>query len=871
MGFFLTDEQVAETKSKNSNNPASIKENRAAAKKTTNSKIKTLDPNLRGCDNCTLKSTWPRITSPRMKLSGNTKDPEILILGEAPSSEDDRKGYVFSDEAGKLLRQSLPGRELDRIAFQGMTRCLPDNRTPTHAETHACSVHLEKDLDDLGSIKAIIGVGGVPLSYFFDVSGASILRAHGIPFPIKVGQHALWYYPMLHPSFVMRMKNDSKGFGDGPVMPVFKSDLKNFFNQVDRWKSPEIVDFQKSSVRIARTLEDAENLLSQMSGPLGVDIETLKLRPFELESRLLTAAFSDGKITFAFAIDHPELVNDWGLDFFLRTVRSHHMVFHGAHMELNWIRYLLAEDKNMPIENHGIWDDTMAIARLYFKRENIRGLDIVSRIVLGTNIKKVGEVDASRIMDYPLSEILPYNGLDALATRLIYDRIRRHVNTRDYERILGATDATVNMEIAGLPGDLEVAKQYDDEWRAKSEAAEIESKRIYEVRKYEQDTGKPFKIGSAEVVGKVLAEWGKLPLPQNKRSYVTDDEVLNRVAPDHPLVKRVLAYREAEKTRSTWIAPVLSAPSIYRDACIHPSYETTRTATLRRSSNQPNIQNWPKRRHRQIRRMVKANLERLEKKLNKRLVIAAFDQGQLEARLLAMASKDRNFCDKIISQYDIHSYWLERVIYHAPDYLDRIASKSNQTDEKAIRKHGRTLIKTDFVFSSFYGAPATSISRLTGIDLEIVRVLHKELWDEFPKILEWSRARRKEYERTGSILTLTGRERHSILWGNETINSPIQGTGADIMADCMAELTALARKHRDWFLQPRIDIHDDLTFFLPADDLDELSEYMLFIAKVMTKVRYDFQIVPLMVEAGIGDNWADLEEVLVHVGEDYVR
>lgn len=849
MGFFLDEAAVVEP-------PRPLATNRVTAKRnptTKQQRVMVFDPAMRGCEHCALRAQWPQLTSPKMRPTGNRRDADVLVLGEGPGETEDRQGKVFVGKTGTLLRTHLPARHQERLLFQNAVRCRPpENRTPTGPEMHACSLHLERDIEQL-KLKAILGVGGAPLARYFPET--TILRAHGIKFPVRIGEQIVWYFPIFHPSFVARMRDEHQGKDDGPALPVFRADIKRFFRELDNWPKPKIANLSPKDVVVAWTEEEARSVLSRMDKHKAVDLETTKLRPYEKGAIVLSAAFSDGKLTVAFPIQHPEHPTTWGLPLLLETIKRDPFIAHSATMELSWFRWLLGS----PLAQHAPFDDTMCLARLYHERESIRGLELLSRIHLGINVKALAQVKASRIMDYPLSEILPYNGLDALATALLYQKTAHHVNKRDYARLLKATSACVGMELSGLQLDLQEAGKLDRYWSGRAASFENDSKRIYEVRQYENDTGKEFKLGNPILVGQVLHDYGKLDLPKNSKGYVTDDEVLTKLAPDNPLVQGVLGYREAVKMKSTYIVPVLTAHELYVDALLHPGYETTRTATQRLSSNSPNIQNWPKRRHREIRRMVT---------VDGRYVIVVIDYGQLEARVMAMAARDRVLCDLIITGYDIHSHWLDRLLFYAPDYLERLAHKTNQSDPVKIRKMGRDIIKTDFVFSSFFGSSSKSIARNTGIPLEIIQKIHREFWGEFRATRDWMDARYAEYKETGSITTLSGRTRHSILWGNEPLNTPIQGTAADIVVDSMNDMAEMARRENDIYLHPRINIHDDLTFILPNDN--DLSSYISYITKVLTRVRYDWQIVPLTVEVKIGSNWCDLEDVGVFTG-DYIR
>ena len=101
--------------------------------------------------------------------------------------------------------------------------------------------------------------------------------------------------------------------------------------------------------------------------------------------------------------------------------------------------------------------------------------------------------------------------------------------------------------------------------------------------------------------------------------------------------------------------------------------------------------------------------------------------------------------------------------------------------------------------------------------------------------------------------------------GNEPVIQPIQNGEAVIILDCQNELQKLAIEYDDMYLMPRINVHDDLTFIVPEQN-DRIDQYLTEIERVMTKIRYRWQIVPLIVEASVGYNWCDMEAIHVHEG-----
>jgi DNA polymerase-1 len=365
-------------------------------------------------------------------------------------------------------------------------------------------------------------------------------------------------------------------------------------------------------------------------------------------------------------------------------------------------------------------------------------------------------------------------------------------------------------------------------------------------------------------VGIALTEYGKLHLPKTPagKQLKTDDEAMKEAAPDgHPLVDAVLEYRSAAKMISTYIDPVLDCRTRCIDGRMHPTYSTMLVATFRLSSEDPNIQNWPS-------RNVEQKKLRGQVKAPKGHMLVKFDYKALEARVIAMASNDRALCESIIKKIDIHGKWRDKALEIYPDYYYRLEEIAGTTDKKEVLKGGRNIIKTDFVFASFFGSLPDACAKRTGMPLQYMQELSTEFWGEFPGVKAWIKQRRIEYKDTGSSRLLTGAVRHAVMPGNEPINTPIQGSGAIIVVEAMRALGELSRRLKEPYLHPRINIHDDLTFILPDDET--MPEYIDVIVAELLKVRFDWQTVPLAVEGAVGLSWESLEEFGDFVG-DYIR
>lgn len=857
----------------------------------------TLDSNARGCENCSLRANWSWTATPRMPLTGNTRDGDILVLGEAPGEEEDKNGAALIGSVGNMLRRVIPGREHDRLIFQNTVRCRTRNDAdPSARDSHACSIFLEEDIERL-NIKAILGVGAVPLTRFYP--GSQIGRIHGTRFPVRIGSKTIWYYPVIHPNYVTRTggEPDRRGFGSA-AFPILKSDVKKFFDGIDRWHAPVIWEPDPNDVLMPETEEEARLILEAMDPIVGIDIETQRLRPFLKDAKLLTASISDDNVSMAFPIEHPEAPNNWGLRLLLEVASQRHWVAHNAAFELLWMLYK-AEEAGILFEP-AQFEDSMACLRLYHARETLLGLGVGTRIHFGVDIKAIHKVDINNMQSEPLARVLPYNGLDSQACVRLFNRLRSRVKDHNYDRLIESVHSTARMELYGVDADLEENARLKDMWQKQNDATAARASTLYEVRAFEREKQIEFNIGSPAHVGIALVEFGKVDLPKTKKKndlgqseegdqYSTDDQILKEKCPDNPLSNTVIEWRESNKQIGTYIDSVVRHTSDAVDGWLHPSYSTMLVATLRLSASDPNIQNFPKRRHRELRKQVvpdrhpywdretrrdmltdMAKAAGVKSGQHGKHVFLSVDYGQLEARIYACVTKDPVLCASTIAGEDIHSYWRDRALDIHPDYIERLKDRTNSTDMKVVMKGGRDVMKSDFVFASFFGSIAKSVADRTGMPLDKATALLTEFWKRYSVANKWLQGQRQLYLDTGSIFTLEGVERHGLLWGNETINTPIQGSAAHVVLDAQNELSRLSLELKEPYLHPRINIHDDLTFVLPYD-MDLISAYIdELIAPALVRLRYDWQIVPFAAEFNIGDDWMNFEAVTTIIG-DYHR
>jgi uracil-DNA glycosylase family 4 len=811
---------------------------------------------LDGCDSCGLKSRWPFLSNPKMPMclptqSSNTR---VVVVGEGPGETEDDQGIQFVGTSGQLLRKHIPVDWVDKVFWQNIIRCRPpDNRAPKLDEMCCCSTYLEADFDQADP-HAVLAVGGVALDYFWE--GAGITASRGVPFPIQMSDGRWrWCVSEFHPSYVGRA---TKKDGSNPILPLFKAGLLKFFNNIEKFRTPPNPPRvpKQNEVFYPNSVQEVKNLFMRLKEPFGYDIETSKLKPYHRDARIVTAAFSDGELHFAFPVWWPGMAYAWGDEALAWCVtRNKHFIAHNAPFELvwNWWTYPGC-DLTCPYE------DTQARARVHYERKTLLSLDEQSRIHTGRNIKAVTNVDSKRILSYPLPLVLYYNALDAWSCWAVHQGIQlTPEQKKNYDRIIMVQRSTVTMEAAGLPVDLNESAKLRKDLSAKQDGFQAQAEALPEVQQYSRER-KPFNIASPIDVGAVLVTYCGFQLPRTDGgNYSSAEDSLIGLLGKHPLVDLTLDYREVAKLGGTYVKPILEGDSLGTDGLIHSSYSATLVATGRLSSADPNVQNVPRRKHREIRRQIVAPPG---------FIMVSFDYGQLEARMVAMGAKDRKLIANFINHEDIHTRWMKRLLKLYPKYIEWVAQKSGETEEKALIKAARDRVKNEFVFASLYGAIANSIAEATGIPRDIVEELQGEFWSEYSEVRRWIDGQFQFYQENGYVETFTKLVRNEILPRNEVINTPVQGTSAHLVLDAQAELWMEAIRQDDFSFMPRLNVHDDVTMIFPDDS--DLDRRINLSAKILVEPRYDFSICPLTTECKVGYNWCDLEVVGMWEG-NYIK
>jgi len=356
-----------------------------------------------------------------------------------------------------------------------------------------------------------------------------------------------------------------------------------------------------------------------------------------------------------------------------------------------------------------------------------------------------------------------------------------------------------------------------------------------------QLAGKPFNISSPQQLGRVLFEDLRLPAPvkYGKGKVIsTAADVLDELAPDHEIVRKVLEYRQLTKLKGTYVdaLPLLIDA---RTGRLHTSFNAAGAATGRLSSSNPNLQNIPIRT--ELGREIRAAFVPAP---GWKLLVA--DYSQIELRLLAHMSDDPLLVEAFRNGDDIHTRTAAEVMGVPPMMVTAEARR----EAKAVN------------FGIVYGISAFGLAAQLGIPRADADRYIKNYFARYAGVRRFIDATVEEVRRTGVTRTLFGRERpipdinsrNGSARGfaeRTAVNSPLQGTAADLIKLAMVRIDA-ALETGGYQTSMLLQVHDELVFECPPEEIAPVSALIKREMETACELK-----VPLLVDVGVGDNWRD--------------
>ncbi|GHV30275.1 DNA polymerase I [Bacteroidia bacterium] len=447
----------------------------------------------------------------------------------------------------------------------------------------------------------------------------------------------------------------------------------------------------------------------------------------------------------------------------------------------------------------------------------------------GKNQLNMRQIPVERLVDYAAED-----ADIALKLKTVFENLIEKNNFSEllYEIEMPLVKVLADMEETGVRLDVAALKQSSD--GLGKYLQEIERK-VYEL------AGVEFNISSPKMVGEVLFDRLKI-IEKSKKTksgqYTTSEDVLENLKSKHPVVEKILEYRKVKKLLSTYVdaLPSLISPV---DGKVHTTYNQTTTSTGRLSSTNPNLQNIPIR-------------DEEGKEIRKAFIpddgclFFSADYSQIELRIMAHLSEDKNMIEAFLSGQDIHAATAAKIFGLPIDQVSRDMRRKAKTAN----------------FGIIYGISVFGLSE----QLHVPRGEAKELIDgyfaTYPGVKTYMDKSIEIARQNGYVETIFHRKRflpdinsrNAVVRGyaeRNAINAPIQGSAADIIKVAM---NRIHRRFREENLRSRMimQVHDELNFNVIADEEDAVRRIVVEEMQNAAQLR-----VPLIADCGVGKNWLE--------------
>lgn len=487
--------------------------------------------------------------------------------------------------------------------------------------------------------------------------------------------------------------------------------------------------------------------------------------------------------------------------------------------------------------------DTM-IAHYLISPESKQGMDFLAEFYLKykpvsieTLIGKKGKNQGS-MADLKPEEISDYACEDAditLQLKQIFDPEIQKEHLRDlfYQMEMPLVQVLVDMESEGIAIDGDGLQAYSKQLGESLVQLEAEIKEM---------AGIDFNVDSPKQLGEVLFDHMKISAKAKKTKtgqYATSEDVLQSLSGAHPIMAKILDYRQFKKLKSTYVDPLPTMKDPV-DGRIHTQFMQTVTATGRLSSNNPNLQNIPIRTEsgKEIRKSFIAR--------DKNHKLLAADYSQIELRIIAALSKDTNMIAAFKDGQDIHAATAAKVFNVALEEVTR----EQRSAAKAVN------------FGIIYGQSAFGLAQNLGISRTEAKGIIDSYFEQYATIKTYMDNAVAQARDKGFVETIYLRRRYlpeinsanAVVRGfaeRNAVNAPIQGSAADVIKLAMIEVHK-AMKQAKVKSKMLLQVHDELVFDVPLDEIDVMKDLVKKAMESAVKLE-----VPMQAEMEIGDNWLE--------------
>lgn len=594
----------------------------------------------------------------------------------------------------------------------------------------------------------------------------------------------------------------------------------------------------KAVLKEKEFLELAERL--QKLEAFSFDTETTGTNPMQAELVGMSVAFEPLK-AYYIPVSSPRhqgpgLASEYVVKHLKPVLENPKVKKFGQNIKYDWIVM-----KRLGVTIEGITFDTMIASYLANPLKLNHNLDDISLEYLGIRktptTELIGTGKSEITMDQvPLEKIADYACEDADCVFRLVPLLGEKLEERGLAKLFEEVELPLStvlgkMEMNGVNLDVKFLRKL-------SENAAEDLERL--TREIHREAGEEFNINSTKQLAEVL--FGRLKLPvirRTKTGYSTDVGVLEKLSETHELPRKLLEYREKSKLKATYLdaLPTMIDPAT---KLIHTSFHQTTTATGRLSSSDPNLQNIP----------IKTETGRLIRKAfiprppAKERAILSADYSQIELRVLAHLTGDKNLTKAFQEDLDIHKY-TATLLYGTP--------------EADVTREMRNVAKT-INFSVLYGKSAFGLSQDLGISISEADGFIENYFKRYSTVKEYLEAQKETAGKQGYLTTILGRRsyfpdihsknvqmRH--FSERAAVNAPIQGSAADLIKLAMIAVQGRLESRKMQSLMI-IQVHDELVFDAPGEELPHLEA----LVKKEMEGAYPLKV-PLKVDLFTGSSW----------------
>jgi DNA polymerase I len=439
------------------------------------------------------------------------------------------------------------------------------------------------------------------------------------------------------------------------------------------------------------------------------------------------------------------------------------------------------------------------------------------------------------ISEAPIEKVCAYCCEDVDFTLRLKQLLEKQLKERKLDKLLYQLELPLlpvlaKMERQGIYVDLPFLKNMSEQISHEIRALENE---IHSM------AGTEFNLNSPLQLKKILFEKLAIPFPKRSKETSTGEEILDLLKETYPITGKILEYRKLEKLRSTYVdsLPLEVEATTHR---IHCTFNQSVAATGRLSCQNPNLQNIP------IRTEIGSKIREAFRPEKKGWSYLAADYSQIELRLLAHMSEDPDMMQAFQNNEDIHAH-TAAAIYNIP--LNEV-SKTQRYSAKAVN------------FGIVYGQQAFGLSQALNISTAEASHFIETYFRRFSKVKDFIENSKEQARKSGRSVTMTGRERlipeinskNGMIRSQAerlAINTPLQGTAADLIKKAMIEIDIILKKHQTLGYMI-LQIHDELIFELPDFEIISLQPLIKNAMEQVFKLK-----VPLIVDIAVGKNWKE--------------